>query len=461
MKFAQLNELWSQIVDTMNDGLVLIGPDGKILLVNDALARMTGYAKDELLGQSCEIFRCDACQLIRQSSPGHWCSLFENPDHPKRRNRCDIFCKDGSILSVLKNAAVLRDQNGRIVGAVETLTDISEMQKLDHKIQELSRLMGSPEGFHGMIGRSPAMERVFSLIEKAARSEAPVIIFGESGTGKELAARSIHDLSEFKKGPFVQLNCAALNEALLESELFGHVKGAFTGAYRHRPGRFEAADGGSLFLDEIGEMPSSTQVKLLRVLETKTIERVGDHRPIPVSVRIISATNRDLAQLVAQKRFREDLFFRINVIPIYLPPLRERVEDIPLLVEAMIRELAGRTGKAITGISPQVLAFFMDYPWPGNVRELRSALEFAFVVAEAGLIDSAHLPEHLFRDHPVSPAANAAAGNEASEKQALIAALEQAGGNKSRAARILGVSRATVWNRMHKYAITLEKTVRP
>ena len=424
-------------------------------MVNRALAKMTGYAKEELLGQSCEIFRCNACRLIRESSRNRWCALFDDPDNPKERNRCDIFCKDGSILPVLKNAAVLRDQNGEMVGAVETMTDISEIQRMDHKIQELARRVVPIDGFHGMIGQSAAMERVFALIEKAARSEAPVIIFGESGTGKELAARSIHDISEFKKGPFVQLNCAALNESLLESELFGHVKGAFTGAYRHRPGRFEAADTGSIFLDEIGEMPQSTQVKLLRVLETKQIERVGDHRPIPVNVRIISATNRDLLRLVEQKKFREDLFFRINVIPIYIPPLRERADDIPFLVEAVIREMAGRTGKNITGISPEVLDFFMGYAWPGNVRELRSALEFAFVVADSGAIEPAHLPEHLFRGQ--SPAASGTLN----EKQALIAALEKAGGNKSRAARILGVSRATVWNRMHKYSITLEKTVKP
>lgn len=461
MPVNQITKHWPQIIDTMNDGLVLIGLDGKILLVNHALTKMTGYSKEELLGQSCEIFRCDACQMVRESSRDRWCALFENPDNPKERNRCDIFRKDGSILPVLKNAAVLRNQDGEMVGAVETLTDVSEIQKMDHTIQELARRVGTTDGFHGMIGQSAAMERVFTLIEKAARSEAPVIIFGESGTGKELVARAIHEISEFKNGPFVQLNCAALNESLLESELFGHVKGAFTGAYRHRPGRFEAADCGSIFLDEIGEMPQSTQVKLLRVLETKQIERVGDHRPIPINVRIISATNRDLFQLVEQKKFREDLFFRINVIPIYIPPLRERADDIPFLVEATIREMAGRTKKHITGISPEVLDFFMQYPWPGNVRELRSALEFAFVVAESGVIDSAHLPEHLFRDHPANSKTNGAGSGALSEKQALIAALEQAGGNKSRAARILGVSRATVWNRMHKYSITLEKTVRP
>ena len=204
----------------------------------------------------------------------------------------------------------------------------------------------------GIVGSSPAIHKVFQLIEKAAHSDSPIIIFGESGTGKELVARAIHDQGHRKDGPYVQLNCAALNAALLESELFGHVKGAFTGAFRHRIGRFEAAHSGDLFLDEIGDIPMSIQVKLLRVLETRQFDRVGDHHPISVDVRIISATNKNLLDMIAQKQFREDLFFRINVIPIYLPPLRERKEDIPLLVSTFIQRLQRVTGKRIIGLTP-------------------------------------------------------------------------------------------------------------
>jgi transcriptional regulator with GAF, ATPase, and Fis domain len=321
------------------------------------------------------------------------------------------------------------------------------------------------------------MQKVIEIIQKAALSEAPVIIFGESGTGKELVAHAIHKLGRRKEGPFVQLNCAALNEALLESELFGHIKGAFTGAYRHRQGRFEAANGGDIFLDEIGDVPLSIQVKLLRVLETKQFEHVGDQQPISVDVRIITATNKNLEELIAQKRFREDLFFRINVFPIHLPPLRKRGEDIPLLVNTFIRRLRALTQKKITGLTTRAMECFMQYNWPGNIRELKSTLEFAFVIAEKGLIDLEQLPPKIAAYHPAiadrdhqsqsdgfkvnrrdasfleSPA------GEPEEKRALIDALRRTHGNQSQAARILGINRVTVWNRMKKYGIDMKKVL--
>jgi transcriptional regulator with GAF, ATPase, and Fis domain len=328
-----------------------------------------------------------------------------------------------------------------------------------------------------MIGKSAVMQNIIHIIEKAAMSDAPVIIYGESGTGKELAARAIHQLGRRKDGPFVQFNCAALNEALLESELFGHIKGAFTGAYRHRPGRFEAANGGDIFLDEIGDIPMSIQVKLLRVLETKQFEHVGDDRPVSADVRIITATNKNLEELIARKKFREDLFFRINVFPIHLAPLRDRSEDIPLLVDGFIRKLRARTGKKITGLTPAAMERFMVYGWPGNIRELRSALEFAFVIADKGLIDLDQLPPKIvrpqappaatgpFAHQTVEPAplaqrvafsANAA---DSEEKRLLIEALRQTNGNQTQAARILGINRVTVWNRMKKYGIDLKKVL--
>jgi transcriptional regulator with GAF, ATPase, and Fis domain len=297
---------------------------------------------------------------------------------------------------------------------------------------------------------------VFQLIEKAAHSDAPIIIFGESGTGKELVARAIHDQGRRKDGPYVQLNCAALNADLLESELFGHVKGAFTGAFRHRIGRFEAANGGDLFLDEIGDIPLSIQVKLLRVLESRRFERVGDHHPVSVDVRIISATNKNLVELIAQKQFRGDLFFRINVIPIHLPPLRERREDIPVLVNTFIQHLQPLTGKSITGLTPDALRRFMDYSWPGNVRELKSALEYAFVVASSGLIEVEHLPPQFAPGFKTAESGPTAADG-SPEKNALIEALRRTNGNQTQAARLLGVNRVTVWNRMRKYGIDPKK----
>jgi len=458
MNEQEINLHWKEIIDTMNDGLMLIGPDGSILMVNRALEGLTGYRKDELVGQSCSVFNCDVCEMARTDGKGKWCTVFDLGHSGVKR--CLIMKKDGSYVSLLKKASLLKDSEGKILGAVETLTDISAIDKRDQKIEELSRLLETDTGFHGMIGRSASMQRIFQIIEKAAQSDAPVIILGESGTGKELVAHAIHEIGRRKDGPYIQFNCAALNESLLESELFGHVKGAFTGAYRHRQGRFEAAHGGDIFLDEIGDIPLNTQVKLLRVLETKQFERVGDHRSVYTDARVITASNRDLQELVAQKKFREDLFFRINVIPIHLPPLRARMEDIPVLVNALIRRLRVKRKKHISGLSPEAMKLFMSYPWPGNVRELKSALEYAFVIAEQGSIEPHQLPTQIFSNKPERTSLSAPESKQPlEEKVALIEALRQTKGNQSQAARLLGVSRVTVWNRMRHYGIDLKKVV--
>jgi transcriptional regulator with GAF, ATPase, and Fis domain len=287
-----------------------------------------------------------------------------------------------------------------------------------------------------------------------------VIIFGESGTGKELVAEAIHETGARRGKPFVKVNCAALNESLLESELFGHVKGAFTGAYRTRKGRFEAARGGDIFLDEIGDLPLSIQVKLLRVLEEMVIERVGENTPIQVDVRIVSATNKDLEGLVEKGLFREDLFYRINVIPISVPPLRERVEDIPLLAETFFRRVRMKSGKDIQGISGEAMKKLVDYHWPGNVRELKSAFEYAFVSCQDSIIQPHHLPPNILwgqkgQGSPTSVPVN----RDEIKKRQLLDALKKAGGNQSEAARILGVSRVTVWNRMKKFNINLRREI--
>jgi PAS domain S-box-containing protein len=456
-----MNRYCREIINTMNDGLVVVAPDGTIMMVNRAFEEMIGYNRDELIGGSCRLLSCDACELARAEGKGHWCDLFERGS--ATRKPCTLIRKDGSYVHVLKNASILRDAAGDVVGAVETLTDITEITKRDQKIQELSRLLEADDGFYGIVGKSAIMRRVYELTEKAAQSDAPIIIYGESGTGKELVAHAIHALGKRQDGPFIQFSCAALNEALLESELFGHVKGAFTGAYSHRQGRFEAADRGDIFLDEIGDIPLSTQVKLLRVLETKQFERVGEVRSIRVDVRIISATHQDLQSLVSQGKFREDLFFRLNVIPIHLPPLRDRLEDIPLLANHFIQRLREKSGKPIPGLSPGVMRLLMDQPWPGNVRELQGVLEYAFVLAEKGLIHPEHLPPKVTGPAPLTknmenPEKGRSRGG-TDEKAALIAALRQAGGNQSRAAALLGVSRITVWHRMKKYGIDVHKLI--
>lgn len=451
----EMNRYWKDIINTMNDGVVLISPDGIILMVNQALGEITGYDRDELIGQSCTIFSCDVCEVCRSEGKGHWCRLFDMGH--ARRQPCMLQRKDGSYVHVLKNASLLKDADGRVLGAVETLTDISELERREEQIQQLSRLLDESTSFHGMLGRSPGMRKVFEIIRKVALSDAPVIIFGETGTGKELAAHAIHSLGKRKDGPYVQLNCAALNESLLESELFGHVKGAFTGAYSHREGRFEAANGGDIFLDEIGDVPLSIQVKLLRALETKQIERVGDHRPLKVDVRVITATNRNLEDLVSEGKFRQDFYFRINVIPIHLPPLRERLEDLPMLTDHFIRRLCASSGKRISGLAPDAMKLFASYHWPGNVRELRSVLEYAFVIAEDGVIEAEHLPMQITRSAQTTIGCEPSPALISDEKSELLEALTKCRGNQSQAARMLGVNRMTVWHRIKKYGIDPRK----
>lgn len=445
--------LWKKVIETMRDGLMLVDPDGHIAFVNNTFERMIGYSREELRDRSCEIFQCDRCYSARPGGLNKYCALFK--EGKVRSNVCIFRKKDGSPLYLLKNASVIRDDQGRIIGGVETLIDLSRVQEKEKIIARLRQQLQYHEGFQGMIGSSQPMRRIFDLAASAAQSDAPLIIYGESGTGKELLAGAIHQNSSRREGPFIKVNCAALNENLLESELFGHVKGAFTGADYNRIGRFEAANGGTVFLDEIGDLPLTTQTKLLRVLQENEIERVGDHRPVRIDVRIITATHEDLHQLIRRGAFREDLYYRIGVIPIELPPLRERQSDILLLVESYIQRIRERTQKPVGGITKNALDLLLQYSWPGNIRELINVLEYAFVICPGGLIEPEHLPANL-RQQDAQPSAarrDDATANFDSRRQQLVLALEKTGGNQSRAAELLGVSRVTVWKWIKKYGI--------
>jgi two-component system response regulator HydG len=454
----EVDRYWKTIVDTIRDGIVVVDTTGSILSVNKALETITNYSHQELVGQKCSILNCSVYNLAREKCGEHWCLLFKTGAMNMRR--CTIMRKDGTYVPVLKNASLLHDSKGRVIGAVETVTDITEIVEKNKQIAAIRQHLRSEDAFQGLIGASVPMQQVFSLIENAAQSDAPVIILGESGTGKELAARAIHQLGERKKHPYVKVNCAALTESLLESEIFGHVKGAYTGAYKSRAGRFEMAQGGDIFLDEIGDLPFATQVKLLRVLEEKVIERVGDNKPIPVDVRVISATNKNLSELVENGALRKDLYFRINVIPIHMPPLRERVGDIPLLAESFFRRLRLKSGKKIEGIANLALEVLMKYSWPGNVRELKSAFEYAFVTCQESLIQPHHLPPDILNGHQSLPDHRAEAPSKQEiRKRQLIDALARAKGNQSLAAEILGVSRVTVWNRMKRLGITYKRQI--
>jgi two-component system response regulator HydG len=452
---------WQTVIDTMLEGLMLVDPDGKIVFINRAFEQLTGYTKEEVDGKSCEILGCDTCFGTREEGKDKYCALFK--EGKVRRRKCIFQKKGGGELHVLKNAALIRDEAGKVVGGVENLTDLSPIVEKEEVILRLRKQLSNEDGFHGMLGKSTAMKKVFDLIASAAPSEAPVVIYGESGTGKELAAAAIHRLSGRHGGPFVKVNCAALNENLLESELFGHVKGAFTGADRTRVGRFEAANTGIIFLDEIGDLPLTTQTKLLRVLQEKEFERVGDNRPITTDVRILAATNKDLIRLMQEGLFREDLYYRISVIPIYLPPLRDRLDDIPMLTDTFIHRMSLKTEKTITGIAKDALDVFMRHSWPGNIRELINVIEYGFVLCPQGEISMAHLPAQLLGHNPMhvqQASRTRSKSPTGGGRQELIQALQATGGNKSEAARRLGVSRVTVWKRIKKFGIQVDKLVR-
>jgi len=449
-----LARYWKTIVDTLQDGVIVVDPMGRVLAMNPSAERLTGYRAEELAGKSCRVLDCTGCRIIGKGPAEQWCGLYRDGD--VRAKKCMITNKENRTVNVIKNASVLRSEDGKIIGAVETLTDMSEIIRQQQEIHSLRRNLHLDEGYHGILGKSAVMQDLFELIDNVAATDSPVMIQGESGTGKELVARAIHDVSPRSSKPFVKVNCASLNENLLESELFGHTRGAYTGADRTRIGRFEAAHGGTIFLDEIGDVPLSTQVKLLRVLEEKEIERVGDHRPIKVDVRIVSATHKSLERLIEENAFREDLFFRINVFPMHIAPLQERPEDIPAIVQHFIRENTQKTGKKILGLTPEAMEKLSAYPWPGNVRELRNAGEYAFVLCNSGGIAVGHLPPKIVAGPSApcpEPALPAAGEKHRSEREALVRALEQTGGNRTEAARILGVSRVTVWKRMKKFGI--------
>ena len=335
-------------------------------------------------------------------------------------------------------------------------SDTYEPFRLQLEVKSLQKSLQMEEGYHGLIGKAPVMQNFFELIEKVAVADAPVVITGQSGTGKELVARAIHDRSPRRQGPFIKVNCAALDGNLLESELFGYVKGAFTDADNFRIGQFEAANGGTIFLDKIGDIPLTIQIKLLRTLEEKEIERVGASGPVKIDVRIVSASNKNLEELIAHGRFREDLYFRINVFPITCPPLCDHTEDIPIIVQHLIQRKNLKTGKNISGATPEAIDQMIAYAWPGNVRELCNAIDYAFALCPCTSIGIKHLPGPIARS--AADTSNNIINKDNLEKRAeLIRALRQTGGNRSEAARILGISRVTVWKQIKKFGIDIPR----
>ena len=450
----EIAKYWKTIVDTLQDGLMVLDPSGNILAVNPAAEKLTGYSAEELVGNNCRTLNCTGCDVFGKGAGKEWCKLFVSGE--VKAKQCLISDKQRRAVHVVKNASVLKDPEGNILGAVETLTDMTEIMRQRQEIASLRKSCHLEDDHHGLLGESSPMQYLIELIENVSQTDAPVLIHGQSGTGKELVARAIHEESPRNQKPFIKVNCAALNENLLESELFGHEKGAYTGADRTRIGRFEAAHNGTIFLDEIGDIPLSTQVKLLRVLEEKEIERVGDHKPIPVDVRIISATNKDLEAMIDEDQFREDLFFRINVFPLNCPSLAERIEDTPVIVQNFIDQNRRKGGKDIQGLTPEAMEVLLAYHWPGNVRELRNAVEYAFVLCPGDWIAKEHLPPKIASGGKRTATIQAMGSKSWDEERAnLVQTLRRVGGNQSEAGRLLGVSRVTIWKRIKKYGIDL------
>ncbi|KIX12199.1 sigma-54-dependent Fis family transcriptional regulator [Dethiosulfatarculus sandiegensis] len=436
---------YQALFDHMAEGVFTVNTRWRITSFNHTAEKITGHTRDQVLGRHCwEVFRSDLCEA--------GCPLRKTLETGDTQLDQDmrITTSSGKRLELLVNTSVLKDKVGNVVGAVETL-----------RPQQISML---PEGhsesrlsLSDIVGQSEPMQRLFEMLPDVAGSQASVLLTGESGTGKELFARAIHYNSPRRHGPFVAVNCSALSESLLESELFGHEKGAFTGAAYAKPGRFELAKGGTLFLDEIGELKPQLQVKLLRVLEQQVFERVGGTRQIVMDARIISATNRDLKDALYTGDLRDDLYYRLRTVPMDLPPLRDRAGDLPLLVNHFIKKFNRLYGKNVRGVDPKVLNIFQNYHWPGNVRELERVLEHAFVFVKGPLIFKRNLPaldELLAATSPPggSPAPEPGISPydslKSHERAHILKALEKSGGRRAQAARDLGISRTSLWRRM-------------
>ncbi|MBW1842617.1 MAG: sigma 54-interacting transcriptional regulator [Deltaproteobacteria bacterium] len=461
------HELWnnrflSQIIDSMGDGVFTLDSGGRISSWNPSMERITGYTAAEALGKTCGILQCSRCFGKQCPASLKECGIFR---HGKGENKeCLVRHKEGHDVPVIKNAGAVRDEDDAIIGVVETLTDLTELKKARRKAEEATRRLAEKHRFGNIIGKSHGMQQVFTAIKAAAASHATILIQGESGTGKELVAGAIHFNSSRKEKPFVTVNCSALSESLLESELFGHVRGAFTGAVRDRMGRFEEAGGGTLFLDEIGEISPYIQVKLLRVLQEREIERVGESRRRKIDIRIVAATHQDLYSHVREGGFREDLYYRLKVFPITIPPLRKHKDDLPLLLNHFIGLQNRKTGKSVEEMSQSAMRIIMDYPWPGNVRELENAVEHAFVLCDTDQIDLFDLPVEIrqmtyqpLQKDEVFPSTTGPRSRKKLTKSLLIEILDDCDWNKAEVGRRVGLSRTAIWKYMKKWDIPLKK----
>ncbi|RJP25975.1 MAG: PAS domain-containing protein [Candidatus Abyssobacteria bacterium SURF_5] len=430
------------IFDSITDGVFTTDHECRITSFNRAAEEISGFRREEAIGKFCfDIFRTDLCQT--------GCALRNTLQNgkPITNVRVTIVTRDGRKVPISVSTTVLRNEKKTCIGAVEFFRDLSEIENLQDQVSKINR-------FENLVSCNEKMQRIFKLLPEIAESECNVLIQGPSGSGKELLAQALHDLSPRKHKSYIRINCAALPETLLESELFGYVRGAFTDAKRDKPGLFYMAQGGTLLLDEIGDMPLSLQVKLLRVLNNGEYQPLGSTRMLQTDARIITSSNRDLKQMVEQSAFREDLFYRINVINIQIPPLRERLEDLPLLIDYFVEKFRSKRKKDIQGVTTEVLNLLRRYDFPGNVRELENAIEHAFVICRKNVIGLEHLPDRILEAaQKKENGASRLCHGSSSEESIIREALARNEGNRVKTAEELGMHRATLWRKMEKYGI--------
>ena len=442
LKNTKNNQL-EVILNSIADGVFTIDLQKNVTSFNKAAEKITGIPRQQAIGQKCfDVFHSNICQTS--------CALEKTIRTGKEiiDSKVNILNIKGEQVPVSISTAVIKDNRGTVIGGVETFRDLSALEELRKEITKHYT-------FEDIISKNHKIQEIFDVLPDISESESTVLIQGPSGSGKELFARAIHNLSPRKKGPYIIINCGALPNTLLESELFGYVKGAFTDATRDKPGRFALAEGGSIFLDEIGDLSLPLQVKLLRVIQEREYEPLGGTKPIKANVRIIAATNKDLEGLVSQGNFREDLYYRINVIKIDLPPLSQRREDIPYLVEHFVRQFNLKMGKRISSVSPEALNFFMEYDFPGNVRELENIIEHAFVLCRGNQININHLPPDFLNKivHPKETKPVKLNELTYAEAQVITNVLKKHNGHRGKAAQELGIHKTTLWRKMKKLGI--------
>jgi len=434
------------ILDNLEIGIFTVDRSGHITFFNAEAEKISGFNRREILGAPCSaIFKGQDAQEV--------CLLKDTIVDGINRNSAQgkIKTRDGVIIPIRANYMALRNEKGSVVGGLTTFHDLT-------LVFQLKQAMKDRYTFHDMIGRSPRMHHIFEMISVVAGTDATVLIEGKTGTGKDLLAKVIHSASRRSEKPFVKVNCAAIPDNLLESEMFGYVKGAFTGAEKDKSGRFQEADGGTIFLDEIGDLPLALQAKLLRVLEDREFYRLGSRHTAKVNVRIISASNRNLEKLVEKRLFREDLFYRLNVFRIELPEIKDRRVDLPILIGHILRRLCVAKNIQAPEISEKVMEILLNYSYPGNVRELENILEHALIICQQATIQPKHLPEYLharpaFREAFPMAAAEHGFSPEKNKRDKLLATLEEYNWQRKKTARALGVDRTTLWRRMKKYGL--------